>query len=253
MATLYTIADWNRHYENNRSRLVRELSWVPVPNNHDGEGYARIITHKNGAKIFAAWILILQVASRCEPRGQLIKSTGEPHDCESLALKTRAPAAWFADALPVLQQVGWLEHKQMADNELALGWQAGDAGVTPGCVSTVNEGNGREGKEQKRTEGREISPVSPSGLAEAIYEAYPRKTAKQDALRAIAKALKIVPHDRLLERTNAYATATMLWSEVDRQFIPHPATWFNRGSYDDDPQTWARQSKADDRGKAGWA
>jgi hypothetical protein len=168
MATLYTIADWNRHYENNRSRLVRELSWVPVPNNHDGEGYARIITHKNGARIFAAWILLLQVASRCEPRGQLIKSTGEPHDPESLSLKTRATSVWFKEAIPVLLQIGWLEAKQVPENELALGWQASDATLTPGCVSTVTEGKGREGNRTEEKEGREVASPRRAAVAAPV-------------------------------------------------------------------------------------
>ncbi len=38
----------------------------------------------------------------------------------------------------------------------------------------------------------------------------------------------------------AYRDATALWPNGDKQFIPHPATWYNRGSYDDDPETWKR-------------
>ena len=39
-----------------------------------------------------------------------------------------------------------------------------------------------------------------------------------------------------------YADATTRWPVADRQFIPHPATWFNRGSYDDDPKEWSRNA-----------
>jgi len=72
-----------------------------------------------------------------------------------------------------------------------------------------------------------------------IYSAYPRKVAPADALKAIAKAIakgKAPAH--LLERTAAYAAATALWTEDELRFIPHPATWFNGGRYDDDPKTW---------------
>lgn len=74
---------------------------------------------------------------------------------------------------------------------------------------------------------------------EAIYSAYPRKVAPVDALKAIAKAIakgKTPAH--LLERTTAYAAATALWPEDELRFIPHPATWFNGGRYDDDPKNW---------------
>jgi hypothetical protein len=55
--------------------------------------------------------------------------------------------------------------------------------------------------------------------------------------------------DVLLFRTRAYATATESWPESEKQFIPHPATWFNRGSYDDDPATWERKGS----GKEGYS
>lgn len=91
---------------------------------------------------------------------------------------------------------------------------------------------------------------------EDIYAAYPRKEAKQDALRAISKAIEAnkiarlgggwsgVGHfaDYLLARTQAYAAAVATWIPDDRKFVPHPATWFNRGSYDDDPTLWERKA-----------
>ena len=77
-----------------------------------------------------------------------------------------------------------------------------------------------------------------------------------DAVALVASGLSDDPHrhqlveqptDRrrgaahLLDRVTAYAAAVATWPEADRQFIPHPATWFNRGSYDDDPATWQRR------------
>jgi len=161
--TLYEITNWNALYENNRSRLVQKLDWVPVPNSHDGEGYARIITHKKAAQIFAAWIILLQVASRSTPRGQLVRATGEAHDSESLALKTRAPAAWFSDALPFLEKIGWLTRKQLPDMELALGRQSGDVHDVTYPSTKGREGKGREGKEEKE-EKEEKAAASPLPL-----------------------------------------------------------------------------------------
>jgi hypothetical protein len=77
--------------------------------------------------------------------------------------------------------------------------------------------------------------------AERIYAAYPLKVGKQAALRTIAKVLMTVDAEKLLEATNAYAAAVAAtWSPEDKQFIPHPATWYNRGSWEDDPATWRR-------------
>jgi len=80
--------------------------------------------------------------------------------------------------------------------------------------------------------------------AAEIYEFYPRKVARDDAIKAILKVLKAEPETDLLAKVKAYAAATARWSDDDRKFIPHPATWFNRGSYHDDPATWTRGTSA---------
>ncbi len=73
-------------------------------------------------------------------------------------------------------------------------------------------------------------------VALAIYEAYPRKTARDRALKAIRKRLKEgVSAEHLIDRTKAYAAAVQ---DKERRFIPYPATWYNGGQYDDDPLEW---------------
>lgn len=108
--------------------------------------------------------------------------------------------------------------------------------------STTQAETQRKGKEGKGKEGEENMLVEVPTDAQAIYQAYPRKQGRQDAMKAIERALHACPAERLLERTKAYAAAVALWPAGDRQFIPHPSTWFNRGSYEDDPATWARTS-----------
>jgi hypothetical protein len=89
--------------------------------------------------------------------------------------------------------------------------------------------------------------------AETIYQAYPRKIGKAAALKAITHALKKTPHPAnhpavILRATKDYAAAVTQWSPAQRytregtDTVPHPATWFNRGSYLDDPREW--QAKA---------
>ena len=147
---LYTVTNWSATYENNRSRLVQNLNWVPVPNNHDGEAYGRLISRKDAAVVFASWILILQVASRCNPRGTLIRSNGDPHDSASLAFRTRAPAKWFDDSIPTLIDLGWLDAKPLPEKELALCYVEGAPQTSGRCVSSVNEQNRTEGKRREQ-------------------------------------------------------------------------------------------------------
>lgn len=82
-------------------------------------------------------------------------------------------------------------------------------------------------------------PIEPTveELAEEIYQLYPLKAAKPDALRAITKALKTNTSIYLRERTEAYAKAV---KDTDT-LIPHPATWFNGERFNDAPETWVRQ------------
>jgi hypothetical protein len=76
-------------------------------------------------------------------------------------------------------------------------------------------------------------------LAESIYQEYPRKTAKDNAIKAILKAMKENNPAFLLERTKAYSSA-IGWKE--RQFIPYPAKWFNEERFNDDPEEWKQPS-----------
>jgi hypothetical protein len=81
--------------------------------------------------------------------------------------------------------------------------------------------------------------TSNDAMAEAIYQEYPRKVSKPEAIAAIKKALKTNSAEKLLEKVKAYASA-IGWQE--RQFIPHPATWFNKKRWEDDPAEWVQPS-----------
>lgn len=65
-----------------------------------------------------------------------------------------------------------------------------------------------------------------------FWDVYPRKVGKAAALRAFRKALKQVDAQVILEGARRFAEDPNL---PQKQFIPHPATWLNRGSWDDEP------------------
>src|SRR5678816_2951399 len=76
-------------------------------------------------------------------------------------------------------------------------------------------------------------PISPE--AQAIYEAYPLKVGKPAALKVIQKLISSgVDPAYLLARTKAFATARA----GNKDYLPHPATWFRQARYQDDPSTW---------------
>jgi hypothetical protein len=164
--TTYHVTNWGEHYENNRSRKVKDLAWVPIPNKHDGERYSRLMQRKDAAQIFAAWILILQVASRCQDRGTLVRSDGSPHDSDSLSVKTRAPKAWFDLALPILVEMKWLSAEKHEQSSLALDCHDAATVLPPSCQHGDEERK-KEGKEWK--EGKKEPPAAPEGASDGRH------------------------------------------------------------------------------------
>jgi hypothetical protein len=77
--------------------------------------------------------------------------------------------------------------------------------------------------------------VGPRSSALEIYDAYPRKLGRKDALVAITKALTKMDAPKLLEVTRSYAAAVQ---GEDMKFIPYPASWFNAEHFFDDPAMW---------------
>ena len=80
-------------------------------------------------------------------------------------------------------------------------------------------------------------PVKSGNVEQAlvIYDAYPRKVQRKDALVAIGKALKKMDFEKLLAVTRQYAEAK---ATADMKFVPHPASWFNGEEFFDDPAMW---------------
>ena len=149
---IYQVVDWNEHFENNRTRNLDTMRWVPIPNSHDGDGYTELMDDENGPENLAAWLLIVQVASKCHERGTLMRKNA-PHTPKTLARITGAPVRIFENAIPKLLEIGWL--------------QAGDvpnvSRVTPETsVAPHPTDYGREGKgiEEKEEEGDSASQLN---------------------------------------------------------------------------------------------
>jgi len=110
------------------------------------------------------------------------------------------------------------------------------------------EGEGKAEVEQNKTEQddpvEELPPMEKkigskalSAQCEEIYQAYPRHTAKDAAIKSIEKSLRKKPFEELLPIVRAYAAQTakeMADGKLEKNFIPHPSTWFNQGRYEDD-------------------
>tara|TARA_R110002020_G_scaffold13719_9_gene49175 strand:+ start:167 stop:883 length:717 start_codon:yes stop_codon:yes gene_type:complete len=151
---LYRIRDWDERYENNRSRRVKSLQWVPTPNHHDGDGFIHIMSLEDAAEVFAGWMLILQVASRCHPRGTLVRGNGTPHSAASLAAKTRGRVKWFEKALKVLSgpDAPWLEIDEIPRENSKT--HPDVTSTSPRRHPDVTLVTKKEGKKERKKEGK---------------------------------------------------------------------------------------------------
>jgi hypothetical protein len=108
----YRIKNWDENFENAQSRRcsTMKMGWVRIPNKHDGKSYRRLLRNPEHVKIFCAWLLIVQVASRQVQRGTLADIDG-PLTAEDLSDSTGFPEEIFELAFEALTdpRIGWME------------------------------------------------------------------------------------------------------------------------------------------------
>jgi len=126
----WRIRDWDRHFENHKTRILRRVLWVAIPNKLDGDGFTFLMDHADGAAHYGAWLALVLIASKCDPRGWLVRDelrAGDfrrtppeggatlkyvakiPHSIDDLARLSRIAPNVLRAAIPRLMRIGWLE------------------------------------------------------------------------------------------------------------------------------------------------
>lgn len=135
------VVDWPRHFENNRTKPLKYMTWVPVPTKQDGDGYCTLVNHPNGAAHLGCWLAILEIAAKCEPRGTLLRDSRRnvPHTPQSLAVISRLPARLFEEVIPRLlePEIGWLE--EVAESKGLVIIQQEPAGIQQEGAESMQE------------------------------------------------------------------------------------------------------------------
>jgi hypothetical protein len=184
---LYRIVNWADTYENNESRRLKTLLWVPMPNKHDGLGFKRMAMQRNRCELFAAWMLLVQLASKGRPeqRGTLARD-GLPLDVEDMALMTGFPRDVFERALAFFSEpkVGWLTHDAPGGASALSASPPAHAGDSPDKPAQSPDASGdapdasgsspTTGRKEGMKTGREgnppASPAPPDGKEESDDE-----------------------------------------------------------------------------------
>lgn len=134
-----------------------------------------------------------------------------------------------------LEQKGLLSRVLVTDLQgRTLGYRynlhMGDSKVLPlGLQDATPEGGTVLPKPVKET--RKEKPISrslPLAEFEDFWKGYPRKVGKLAAEKAYVKARRSTDHTAIMATLGSYKFSD------DPQFIPHPATWLNRGSFLDE-------------------
>jgi hypothetical protein len=113
---LYKIKNWDTIYENNRTRGLKSMAWLPLPVKLNGDGYTLLMEMENGPALFGAFVSVLEVAASCNPRGSLIRANNTPHDPVSLARLTRINQQIITEMLIVCsQECKWLDFIDLSE------------------------------------------------------------------------------------------------------------------------------------------
>lgn len=169
----FIINNWDDNYENNRTRSLQKLSWVPFPNSHDGDGYTELVDHKNGASHLGAFVVMVQVASKCHPRGTLVRSNEKPHDSASLSRMTKLPKSVFDETIPRLLLIGWID-----EVEPKTGVKV-ESGTIPHLGAVEPHPSVSERKKERR-EGKERMEAEMKSLFDIARTIYPGKKSGVD-------------------------------------------------------------------------
>lgn len=97
------------------------------------------------------------------------------------------------------------------------------------------EDKDKDKEEDKDKDKDENNARAGDDAFERFWEAYPRKVGKKDARRSFDK-LRGVKTETLLEAVERQKQS-LQWQKDNGQYIPNPATWLNRGQWEDVLQT----------------
>ena len=187
-----------------------------------------------------------RVLCRVGRRGTCWESVG------NMATHCRLHADTVRKSLKELVRLGWLSrqlrpgtanlyevnHRKIREYPLGKGGR-GDYEKEGGEVYPTEVNPNKDicssGDERACNSGEREKANSPT--AKDIYDAYPRKQHKGEALKAIEQAMTHKTPAYLLERTQLYAKVV---AGGDKRYAPMPARWFSSGDYESDPAEWAR-------------
>lgn len=244
MDVLYIIKDWKDIYETHDSRKYKGLNWVALPNRWDGRGFRRAMKHERHIEIFAAWPLILQIASRCQVRGTLQGDDGVPLTAQDMEDKTGLDVKCFDIALNVLssQEIGWIEVKEISRNLPELPGTPGDSGKVRENTGYTNERTNEQVRtnEQQQTETNDnTNRQTNDGAPTAVFKKYRfPESFKITNCKGAESEIKVTFYRQVLRNCGDDMNAAALVFYRAHRKAENVEAWIRKGQdegYADDP------------------
>lgn len=105
---IYRICGWDKDFENNRTRVIKKLPWIPQKVSLDSDRITALL-RRGGAEAYGVFRLLCAVAAHCDERGTLMSGLGTPHTPDTLSEKIGIPKALFERTLPLLVNLKLIE------------------------------------------------------------------------------------------------------------------------------------------------
>ena len=107
--TTWAIKDWDKTFENYRSRELDSVRYVTLRTTQDSEAFGVLMRTKEGSAAFGVFIALVQIAAKCPVRGVLEDEKGA-WDAKRYSIRFGLPLKAAEAAFDLLSKnpIGWL-------------------------------------------------------------------------------------------------------------------------------------------------
>lgn len=173
----YRIVDWNRFYENDRSRNTKNCRWCAIPNKQDGLGYSRLLGMPDGPALYGCFVAIVLMASKQESRsGWLTRDGSPPTHGEVTADSRPTPSSLPLSPSDIGLMIRMPEALVLATIEAccseAIGWLEVTADSRPTHSERKKEEKGIEEKAPPTPKGVPAAPGGVDSLKQATKNGF---------------------------------------------------------------------------------
>lgn len=118
-------------------------------------------------------------------------------------------------------------------------YEGGEENCTPENFCTPGVKKSAPPFNSKNNTSKTIPPIIPQGEAQMLFDrfwaAYPKKKAKQDAMKAWAKLNPDLELCRVMSDALKWQKRSAQWTRDGGQYIPNPGKWIRQRLWEDEP------------------